>query len=49
VAIIERRGGWEMRVYAAVDPITGGQHRISRQVDGSRRKAEKEEARLKGG
>src|SRR6266545_1129537 len=47
VAIYERRDGWEVRVYAGVDPVTGKPHRISRQVDGSRRKAEREETRLK--
>jgi integrase len=47
VAIYERRDGWEIRVYAGVDPVTGKQRRISRQVHGSRRKAEKEETRLK--
>jgi integrase len=47
VAIIERRDGWEVRVYAGVDPVTGKQRRISRQVQGSRRKAEREETRLK--
>jgi len=47
VAIIERRDGWEVRVYAGVDPVTGKPHRISRQVMGSRRQAEKEEIRLK--
>jgi integrase len=47
VAIYERRDGWEIRVYAGVDPVTGKQRRISRQIHGSRRKAEKEETRLK--
>jgi integrase len=47
VAIYKRRGGWEVRVYAGVDPVTGKPHRISRQVQGSRRKAEREETRLK--
>jgi integrase len=47
VAIYERRDGWEVRVYAGVDPVTGRPHRISRQVRGSRRQAEKEEIRLK--
>jgi integrase len=47
VAIYERRDGWEIRVYAGVDPVTGKQRRISRQIQGSRRKAEKEETRLK--
>ncbi len=47
MAIYKRRDGWEVRVYAGVDPVTGKPHRISRQVDGSRRKAEREETRLK--
>jgi integrase len=47
VAIYRRRDGWEVRVYAGVDPVTGKPHRISRQVDGSRRKAEREETKLK--
>ena len=47
MAIYARRGGWEVRVYAGVDPVTGKPHRISLQVQGGRRKAEKEETRLK--
>jgi len=47
VAIYKRRDGWEVRVYAGVDPVTGKPHRVSRQVQGSRRKAEREETRLK--
>jgi hypothetical protein len=47
VAIYERRDGWEVRVYAGVDPVTGKQRRISRQVHGSRKKAEREETKLK--
>jgi hypothetical protein len=47
-ALEERRDGWEVRVYAGVDPVTGKQRRISRQVCGSRRRAE-EEAPLKRG
>jgi integrase len=46
VAIYKRRDGWEIRVYAGVDPVTGKQRRISRQIHGSRRKAEREETRL---
>ena len=46
MAIYKRRDGWEVRVYAGVDPVTGKQCRISRQVQGSRRKAEREETRL---
>jgi integrase len=47
VAIIQRRDGWEVRVYAGIDPVSGKPHRLSRQVQGSRRKAEQEEAKLK--
>jgi integrase len=47
VAIYQRRDGWEVRVYAGVDPLTGKPHRISRQIKGSRRQAEREETRLK--
>ncbi len=47
MAICEGRDGGEVRVYAGVDPVTGKPHRISRQVKGSRRKAEREETRLK--
>ena len=47
MAIYQRRDGWEVRVYAGVDPVTGKQRRISRQVDGSRRRAEREETKLK--
>jgi integrase len=47
VAIIERRDGWEVRVYAGVDPVTGKPHRISRQVKGSHKQAEREETKLK--
>jgi integrase len=47
VAIYQRRDGWEVRVYSGVDPVTGKPHRISRHVRGSRRKAEREETRLK--
>jgi hypothetical protein len=38
---------WEVRVYAGIDPLTGKSHRISRQVRGSRKQAEREETRLK--
>ena len=47
MAIYQRRDGWEVRVYAGVDPLTGKPHRISRQIRGSRRQAEREETRLK--
>lgn len=47
MAIIERRDGREVPVYAGVDFATGRQGRISRQVRGSCRNAEREETRLK--
>ncbi len=47
MAILERRDGWEVRVYAGVDPVTGKPHRVSRQVRGSRKRAEQEETKLK--
>jgi integrase len=42
-----RRDGWEVLLYAGVDPVTGRQRQISRQVKGSRRQAERLETRLK--
>jgi integrase len=42
-----RRDGWQVIVYAGVDPLTGRQRQISRQVKGSRKQAEREETRLK--
>ncbi len=47
MAIRKRRGGFQVLVYAGLDPITGRQRYISRQVNGSRREAERLEARLK--
>jgi hypothetical protein len=47
VGIYQRRDSWEVRAYAGVDPVAGKPHRVSRLVGGSRRKAEREEARLK--
>ncbi len=47
MAIYPRRDGWKVVVYAGVDPVTGRQRQISRQVQGSRKLAEKEETRLK--
>ncbi|HZC98721.1 MAG TPA: tyrosine-type recombinase/integrase [Actinomycetes bacterium] len=47
MAIYPRRDGWKVVVYAGVDPVTGRQRQISRQVRGSRKQAEKEETRLK--
>jgi hypothetical protein len=47
MAIYQRRSGWEVRVYVGVEPVIGKPHLISRQVQGSPKKAEKEEIRLK--
>jgi integrase len=45
--IRQRRNGWQVVVYAGLDPLTGKQRQVSRQVNGSRRGAERLEARLK--
>jgi integrase len=42
-----RRGGWQVIVYTGIDPVTGRQRQISRQVKGSRKQAERVETRLK--
>ena len=42
-----RRDGWQVIVYTGIDPVTGRQRQISRQVKGSRKRAEREETRLK--
>jgi integrase len=42
-----RRDGWQVIVYASIDPVTGRQRQITRQVKGSRKQAEREETRLK--
>ena len=47
MTIRERRGGWQVIVYAGLDPLTGKQRQITRQVNGSHRQAEKVEARLR--
>jgi hypothetical protein len=47
MAIYPRRDGWKVVVYAGIDPVTGRQRQISRQVQGSRKQAEREETRLK--
>jgi integrase len=47
VTIRRRRGGWQVIVYAGLDPLTGNQRQLTRQVNGSRRQAEKVEARLR--
>jgi len=47
MAIYSRRDGWKVVIYAGIDPVTGKQRQISRQVLGSRKQAEREEIRLK--
>jgi integrase len=47
VTIRNRRGGWQVIVYAGLDPLTGKQRQLTRQVNGSYRQAEKVEARLR--
>ncbi len=42
-----RRDGWQVIVYTGVDPVTGRQRQISRQVNGSLKKAKREETKLK--
>ncbi len=45
--IRQRRAGWQVLVYAGIDPVTGRQRYITRQVNGGKREAEREEARLR--
>jgi integrase len=47
VTIRKRRDGWQVIVYAGLDPLTGRQRQLTRQINGSRRQAEKAEARLR--
>jgi integrase len=47
VTIRKRRGGWQVIVYAGLDPLTGKQRQLTRQVNGSYCQAEKLEARLR--
>jgi hypothetical protein len=42
-----RRDGWQVIVYAGLDPHTGKQHQITRQVNDSLRAAKQIEARLR--
>jgi integrase len=42
-----RRDGWQVLIYTGIDPVTGRQRQISRQVYGSRRQAERLETKLK--
>ncbi|HEY2959241.1 MAG TPA: Arm DNA-binding domain-containing protein, partial [Actinomycetota bacterium] len=46
MTIRRRRSGWQVIVYAGLDPLTGKQRQITRQVN-SYRQAEKVEARLR--
>src|SRR5574341_1659080 len=47
MTIRQRRGGWQVIVYVGIDPVTGRQRQITRQVAGGKRQAEREEARLR--
>jgi hypothetical protein len=47
LTIRARTHGWQVIVYAGLDPLTGKQRQITRQVNGSYRQAEKVEARLR--
>ncbi len=42
-----RRDGFQVIVYTGIDPVTGRQRQISRQVKGSRKQAERVETKLK--
>jgi Phage integrase, N-terminal SAM-like domain len=42
-----RRDGFQVIVYTGIDPVTGRQRQISRQVKGNRKRAEREETKLK--
>jgi hypothetical protein len=46
MTIWPRRGGYQVIVYAGIDPVTGRQRQIARQVRG-KREAERLEARLR--
>ena len=46
MTIRPRRGGYQVIVYAGIDPVTGRQRQIARQVKG-KREAERLEARLR--
>jgi hypothetical protein len=47
MTIRQRRGGWQVIVYAGIDPVTGRQRQITRQGNGGRREAERAEAKLR--
>ena len=42
-----RRDGWQVIVYTGIDPVTGCQRQVSRQVKGSRKQAERVKTKLK--
>jgi hypothetical protein len=42
-----RRDGWQVLIYTGIDPVTGRQRQISRQVYGSRKQAERLEIKVK--
>ncbi len=46
MTIRSRRGGYQVIVYAGIDPVTGRQRQIARQVKG-KREAERLEAKLR--
>jgi hypothetical protein len=47
VTIRKRRDGWQVIIHAGLDPLRGRQRQLTRQVNGSRRQAEKVEAGLR--
>jgi hypothetical protein len=47
LTIRARTHGWQVIVYAGLDPLTGKQRQLTRQVNGSHRQAEQVEARLR--
>jgi Arm DNA-binding domain len=47
MTIRARRDGWQVIVYAGLDPLTGKQRQITRQVNDSLRAAKQVEARLR--
>jgi integrase len=47
LTIRARTHGWQVIVYAGLDPLTGKQRQLTRQVNGSYRQAEQVEARLR--
>jgi hypothetical protein len=47
VVMRPRRVGWQVIAYTGIDPVTGRQRQISRQVTGSRKQTERVDTRLK--